>query len=26
VVLPEEDHFGHLDPENALWKAVVEWL
>jgi acetyl esterase/lipase len=26
VLLPGEDHFGHLDPANALWKAVVEWL
>ena len=23
---PDEDHFGHLDPDNALWTAVVEWL
>ena len=23
---PSEDHFGHLDPANPLWKAVVEWL
>jgi acetyl esterase/lipase len=23
---PGEDHFGHLDPENPLWKAVIEWL
>jgi acetyl esterase/lipase len=21
-----EDHFGHLDPANPLWKAVVKWL
>jgi len=26
VVLPDEDHFGHLDPANPLWKAVVQWL
>jgi acetyl esterase/lipase len=26
VVLPEEDHYGHLDPGNPLWKAVIEWL
>jgi acetyl esterase/lipase len=26
VLLPDEDHMGHLDPENGLWKAVVEWL
>jgi len=26
VLLPDEDHFGHLDPENRLWRAVIEWL
>ncbi len=26
IVEPEEDHFGHLDPENPLWKAVRAWL
>ena len=26
VVLEDEDHFGHIDPENPLWQAVVEWL
>jgi acetyl esterase/lipase len=26
VVLPDEGHFGHLDPENPLWQAVVQWL
>lgn len=26
VVEPEEDHYGHLDPSNRLWQAVVEWL
>jgi acetyl esterase/lipase len=26
VVEPDEDHFGHLDPENPLWKAVTAWL
>jgi acetyl esterase/lipase len=26
IVEPEEDHFGHLDPANPLWKAVVAWL
>ena len=26
VVLPDEDHYGHLDPANPLWRAVVEWL
>ena len=23
---PDEGHFGHLDPANPLWLAVVEWL
>jgi acetyl esterase/lipase len=23
---PAEGHFGHIDPANPLWKAVVEWL
>jgi acetyl esterase/lipase len=22
----DEDHFGHLDPANPMWEAVVEWL
>jgi acetyl esterase/lipase len=26
IVEPDEDHFGHLDPDNALWKAVLGWL
>jgi acetyl esterase/lipase len=26
IVEPEEDHFGHLDPDNPLWKAVLAWL
>jgi acetyl esterase/lipase len=26
IVEPEEDHFGHLDPKNPLWKAVRAWL
>jgi len=26
VLLDDEDHFGHIDPANPLWKAVVEWL
>jgi acetyl esterase/lipase len=26
VLLPEEDHFGHLDPSNPLWTAVAEWI
>ena len=26
LVEPDEDHFGHLDPANPLWKAVTAWL
>jgi acetyl esterase/lipase len=26
IVEPDEDHFGHLDPANPLWKAVTAWL
>ena len=26
IVEPEEDHFGHLEPANPLWKAVTAWL
>jgi acetyl esterase/lipase len=26
VVAPGEDHFGHLDPANPLWRAVAAWL
>ena len=26
IVEPDEDHFGHLDPDNPLWKAVTAWL
>ena len=26
VVEPDEDHFGHLDPQNPMWQAVVKWL
>ena len=26
VLEPAEDHYGHLDPENPLWQAVVRWL
>jgi acetyl esterase/lipase len=26
VVVPGEDHFGHLDPANPLWQAVVAWI
>jgi acetyl esterase/lipase len=26
VLLPAEDHFGHLDPANPLWTAVTEWI
>src|SRR6201999_2546711 len=21
-----EDHFGHIDPANPLWQAVIAWL
>ena len=26
VVEPAEDHYGHLDPGNALWRQVTAWL
>ena len=26
VIEPGEDHFGHLDPENPLWRAVTAWI
>jgi hypothetical protein len=26
VLIPEEDHFGHLDPANPLWQAVIAWI
>jgi acetyl esterase/lipase len=26
LVEPDEDHFGHLDPANPLWKTVLAWL
>ena len=26
IVEPDEDHYGHLEPDNPLWKAVIEWL
>jgi hypothetical protein len=26
VMLPGEDHFGHLDPANPLWRAAAEWI
>jgi acetyl esterase/lipase len=26
VVEPDEDHYGHLDPANPLWQAVIAWL
>jgi acetyl esterase/lipase len=26
VLEPGEDHFGHLDPGNPLWRAVTTWL
>jgi acetyl esterase/lipase len=22
----DEDHFGHLDPANPMWRAVIAWL
>jgi acetyl esterase/lipase len=25
-IAPDEDHYGHLDPESPLWRAVIEWL
>lgn len=26
IIEPDEDHYGHLDPDNPLWKAVIGWL
>ena len=26
VLEPGEDHFGHLDPLNPLWRAVMTWI
>jgi acetyl esterase/lipase len=26
VVEPQEGHFGHLDPQNPMWQAVIKWL
>jgi acetyl esterase/lipase len=26
VLEPDEDHYGHLDPANPLWRAVTAWL
>jgi acetyl esterase/lipase len=26
LVVEDEDHLGHLDPANPLWKAVIAWL
>jgi pimeloyl-ACP methyl ester carboxylesterase len=26
IVEPEEGHFGHLDPDNPMWQAVVRWI
>lgn len=26
LVEPDEEHFGHLDPANPLWQAVLQWL
>lgn len=25
-VEPEGDHYGHLDPADPLWRAVIDWL
>jgi acetyl esterase/lipase len=26
IVEPDEGHFGHIEPDNPLWKAVLAWL
>jgi dipeptidyl aminopeptidase/acylaminoacyl peptidase len=26
AIEPEEEHLGHIDPANPLWRAVIEWL
>jgi dipeptidyl aminopeptidase/acylaminoacyl peptidase len=26
AIEPVEEHMGHVDPANPMWKAVVEWL
>jgi acetyl esterase/lipase len=26
IVEPDEGHFGHSEPDNPLWKAVLAWL
>jgi acetyl esterase/lipase len=26
IIEPDEGHYGHLDPDSPLWKAVIEWL
>jgi acetyl esterase/lipase len=26
ALAPGEDHDGHLDPANPLWRAVIEWI
>jgi pimeloyl-ACP methyl ester carboxylesterase len=26
AIEPEEEHMGHIDPANPLWKAVIAWL
>jgi len=26
VLLPDEDHFGHIDAGNPLWEAVTGWI
>jgi acetyl esterase/lipase len=26
AIEPEEEHMGHIDPANPMWRAVIEWL
>jgi len=26
LVIPEEDHYAHLDPRSRVWDAVVRWI
>jgi acetyl esterase/lipase len=26
VVIPEEDHYSHLDPASRVWAAAVDWI
>ena len=26
LVEPQEGHFGHLEPDNPMWQAVIKWL